>query len=38
MFSYERVKDRPTLFLAMTGLSQEEFAHLLPVFQEAWDA
>jgi hypothetical protein len=38
MFSYERVKDRPTLFLAMTGLSQEEFAHILPVFQDAWDA
>jgi hypothetical protein len=38
MFSYERVKDRPSLFLAMTGLSQEEFDPILPVFQEAWDA
>ncbi len=38
MFSYERIKDRPSLFLAMTGLNQEEFVHLLPAFQDAWDA
>jgi len=38
MFSYERVKDRPSLFLAMTGLNQTEFDQLLPGFQDAWDA
>jgi len=38
MFSYTRVKDRPTLFLAMTGLTQAEFESLLPYFQQAWDA
>jgi hypothetical protein len=38
MFSYERVKDRPSLFLAMTGLSPHEFDQFLPAFQHAWDA
>ena len=38
MFSYTRVTDRPTLFLAMTGLTQAEFESLLPYFQQAWDA
>ena len=37
MFSYNQVKERPTLLLAMTGLTQAEFDPLLPHFQWAWD-
>jgi hypothetical protein len=37
MFSYSQVKERPKLFLAMTGLTQAEFEQLLPHFQHAWD-
>jgi len=37
MFSYSQVKERPKLFLAMTGLTQAEFEQLLPHFQYAWD-
>jgi hypothetical protein len=35
--SYSQVKDRPKLFLAMTGLTQAELEQLLPHFQYAWD-
>ena len=38
MFADEHVKERPTLFLAMTGLTQAEFEHFLPDFQKAWEA
>ncbi len=38
MFSYEHVKARPKLFLAMTGLTPAEFTQLLPDFQQAWEA
>jgi len=37
MFTYNQVKERPTLLLAMTGLTQAEFDQLLPHFQCAWD-
>jgi hypothetical protein len=37
VFSYHQVKERPKLFLAMTGLTHAEFDHLLPHFQCAWD-
>ena len=36
-FSYNQVKERPKLLLAMTGLTHTEFAQLLPHFQSAWD-
>ena len=36
-FSYNQLKERPKLFLAMTGLTHAEFAHLLPHFQGALD-
>jgi hypothetical protein len=38
MFSYARVQERPSLFLAMTGLTLSEFDQLLPAFQQAWEA
>jgi hypothetical protein len=38
MCSYERIKDRPSLFLAMTGLNQTEVDQFLPASQAAWDA
>jgi hypothetical protein len=37
MFSYERVKERPQLFLAMTGLTRTEFEQFLPYFHKAWE-
>ena len=37
MFSYNQVKERPKLFLAMTGLTHAEFEQLLPHFRDAWD-
>lgn len=37
MFSYNQVKERPKLLLAMTGLTRAEFEQLLPPFQGAWD-
>jgi hypothetical protein len=36
MFSYDKVKDKPELFLAMTGLTCDEFEQLLPNFEKAW--
>ena len=36
-FSYNQVKERPKLFLAMTGLTHAEFEQLLPHFQGALD-
>ena len=38
MFAYDQVKERPKLLLAMTGLIQAEFEHLLLPFQTAWEA
>ncbi len=37
MFSYNQVKERPKLLLAMTGLTHAEFEPLLPHFQGALD-
>ena len=37
VFSYHQVKERPKLFLAMTGLIHAEFDQLLPHFQYAWE-
>jgi len=37
MISYSAIKDHPSLFLAMTGMTQEEFQHLLPAFLHAWE-
>lgn len=37
MFSYAAVKADTRLFLAMTGLTREEFEKMLPAFQKAWD-
>jgi len=38
MFAYDQVKERPKLLLAMTGLTQAEFAQLLLPFHQAWEA
>jgi len=38
MFSYQAVKNRPELLLAMTSLTQPEFEALLVTFQQVWDA
>lgn len=35
MLTYVTLKDRPREFLAATGLTHEEFAHLLPAFANA---
>ena len=37
MFSYEEVKQYPSLLIAMTSLTQTEFKQLLSYFQKAWD-
>jgi hypothetical protein len=37
MFSYNNVKDKSELFIAMTGLTREEFEKILPSFQKAWN-
>lgn len=37
MFSYDEIKERPELLLAMTSLTKSEFEQLLPDFQQAWD-
>jgi hypothetical protein len=36
MLPYTTLKDRPREFLAATGLTHEEFAHLLPAFATAY--
>ena len=38
MFAYAQVRERPKLFLAMTGLTQAEFEQLLLPFHTAWEA
>ena len=38
MLSYEIVKNKPTILLAMTSLNQTEFEQLLVEFERAWDA
>ena len=37
MLSYNKLKDRPRDFLAVTSLTLEEFQQLLPAFQEAYE-
>lgn len=37
MLHYNKLKDRPRDFLAVTGLTLEEFQQLLPAFQEAYE-
>jgi Helix-turn-helix of DDE superfamily endonuclease/Transposase DDE domain len=36
MLNYDKLKDKPREFLAATGLTLAEFAHLLPAFQRAY--
>jgi DDE superfamily endonuclease/Helix-turn-helix of DDE superfamily endonuclease len=38
VITYNRVKDKPKLLRAMTGLDRDEFEELLPPFQMAWAA
>lgn len=38
MFTYDKVKNRPRLLLAMTSLLRTEFEELLIPFQAAWEA
>jgi hypothetical protein len=38
MLTYTELKEKPTRFLSMTGLSIAEFEALVPPFQEAWEA
>lgn len=38
MFTYDKVKNRPKLLLAMTSLYRTEFEELLIPFQAAWEA
>lgn len=38
MITYTTLKDRPSSFLAATGLTVVEFEHLLPAFQRAYAA
>jgi len=37
VFAYQHIKERPKVLHAMTGLTQEDFAQLLPHFQRAWE-
>src|SRR5215203_2571505 len=37
MLTYTTLKDRPREFLAATSLTPEEFAHLLPAFEAAYN-
>jgi len=37
MITYDRIKDRESLFIAFTGLRPAEFEMLLPVFETAYD-
>ena len=37
MLSYNKLKDRPRDFLAVTSLTLEEFQRVLPAFQEAYE-
>lgn len=38
VITYDRVKDKPKLLRAITGLDRAEFEKLLPAFQVAWEA
>lgn len=38
MLTYEELKDKPELFLALTSLYPDEFDRLLPAFADAWQA
>jgi len=37
MLTYERLKNKPERFLALTSLKPDEFEQLLPAFAEAWE-
>lgn len=36
MLCYDKMKNKPTVLLALTSLSRAEFEQLLPVFERAW--
>ena len=36
MLSYDQVKDKPTILLAFTGQTLDEFEELLVAFTRAW--
>lgn len=38
MLTYEKLKKKPSRFLALTSLTIEEFQDLLPAFQRSWEA
>ena len=38
MLTYEKLKKKPSRFLALTSLSVEKFEELLPAFKKAWAA
>ena len=38
MLTYEKLKKKPSRFLALTSLSVEEFNELLPTFKRCWEA
>lgn len=38
MFSYQKIKGHPKLFLAMTGLTEDEFASVLETFTQVWES
>jgi hypothetical protein len=37
MISYAKLKNKPRVFRALTGLSLREFEKLLPAFEAAWE-
>lgn len=38
MFSYQSIKTHPKLHVAMTGVTEDEFARLLVTFTQVWEA
>lgn len=38
MLTYEKLKQEPSRFLALTSLTVEEFEDLLPAFKRSWEA
>lgn len=38
MFTYEAVKDKPALLLAMTSLNRNEFEQLVVYFRVEWES
>ena len=37
ILSYEGVKNKPEILIAMTSLNKEEFEELRNIFENAWD-